>query len=64
MLKLTESPQYSPDKLAFVNQGLNEAQRQAVSTCLRSQDVAMIHGPPGTGKTTTVVEFIIQTVRL
>lgn len=43
--------------------GLNEEQRGAVSHALRSQDVAIIHGPPGTGKTTTLVEIIRQTVR-
>ncbi len=41
---------------------LNESQREAVGFCLTSPDVAIIHGPPGTGKTTTVVELIRQTV--
>lgn len=41
---------------------LNNSQIEAVHFSLSAQDVAIIHGPPGTGKTTTVVEFIRQAV--
>ena len=39
---------------------LNESQQQAVRFALSADDLAVIHGPPGTGKTTTVVELITQ----
>ncbi len=41
---------------------LNESQREAVRFAISANDLAIIHGPPGTGKTTTVVELIVQTV--
>ena len=41
---------------------LNEPQREAVLFALSAKDVAIIHGPPGTGKTTTLVEVIRQAV--
>lgn len=45
------------------NTGLDESQREAVSHALSATDVALIHGPPGTGKTTSVVEVILQELR-
>ena len=40
---------------------LNPTQEQAVNDVLRAKDVAIVHGPPGTGKTTTLVEAILGT---
>ena len=42
---------------------LNETQQHAVNEVLRAKDVAIVHGPPGTGKTTTMVEAIYETLR-
>lgn len=42
---------------------LNPSQEQAVTQVLRAKDVAIVHGPPGTGKTTTLVEAICETLR-
>ncbi len=39
---------------------LNNAQQHAVNEVLRAKDVAIVHGPPGTGKTTTLVEAIVE----
>lgn len=38
--------------------GLNEVQRQAVAHAMNAEDVALIHGPPGTGKTTTLAALV------
>ena len=38
--------------------GLNRLQREAVELALSAEDIAIIHGPPGTGKTTTLVAVI------
>jgi ATP-dependent RNA/DNA helicase IGHMBP2 len=46
----------------FFNDRLNKYQKQAVEKALVSQDVALVHGPPGTGKTTVLVEIIRQSV--
>ena len=42
---------------------LNATQEEAVNKVLRAKDVAIVHGPPGTGKTTTLVEAIYETLR-
>ncbi|EGF58558.1 AAA domain-containing protein [Bacteroides fluxus] len=41
---------------------LNSTQETAVNKVLCAKDVAIVHGPPGTGKTTTLVEAIYETL--
>ncbi|MBO4800585.1 MAG: AAA family ATPase [Bacteroidaceae bacterium] len=42
---------------------LNTSQQAAVNEVLWAKDVAVVHGPPGTGKTTTLVEAIYETLQ-
>ena len=46
--------------LKTFNSNLNQPQIAAISFALAANDISMIHGPPGTGKTTVVVEIILQ----
>ena len=50
---------FSPMQFPF----LNASQERAVNEVLRAKDVAVVHGPPGTGKTTTLVEAVFETLR-
>jgi len=51
-------------ELLYYNQNLDDSQKEAVKFALSQHDVAIIHGPPGTGKTTTVTEVILQAVKM
>ncbi len=58
--------QLKPQKYAFNPlrfPWLNHTQERAVNEVLWAKDVAVVHGPPGTGKTTTLVEAIYETLR-
>ncbi|XP_015268314.1 PREDICTED: DNA-binding protein SMUBP-2, partial [Gekko japonicus] len=49
--------------LKFYNESLDASQEEAVRFSLAQKELSIIHGPPGTGKTTTVVEIILQAVQ-
>ena len=47
----------------WISESLNDSQKNAIKFALASPEIALIHGPPGTGKTHTLVELIIQLLR-
>lgn len=56
-------PQFNPidPNISYAN--LNEVQNKAVQHIAAARDMAIIHGPPGTGKTTTLVQAILHTLK-
>ncbi|CEI88707.1 hypothetical protein RMCBS344292_03086 [Rhizopus microsporus] len=62
---LGQSDISAPQKMSniqFFDETLNDSQKEAVRFALGSNEIALVHGPPGTGKTYTLVEIIRQLV--
>lgn len=53
-----EPPRFAPVNNPIAHPGLNDSQNQAIDQILAAQDVTVVHGPPGTGKTTTLVQAV------
>ncbi|KAF2102755.1 DNA helicase [Rhizodiscina lignyota] len=51
------------ESLPWIDPSLNDSQKEAVKFALAAPDVALIHGPPGTGKTHTLIELILQLLK-
>ncbi|HRD43762.1 MAG TPA: AAA domain-containing protein, partial [Ferruginibacter sp.] len=49
-------------QLHFKNMHLNASQQKAVTAIVQNNAITIVHGPPGTGKTTTLIEAIVQLV--
>ncbi len=51
-------PTFNTEAPTYINNRLNSAQQSAVNKILNANELAIVHGPPGTGKTTTLVQAI------
>ncbi|CAC5372834.1 IGHMBP2 [Mytilus coruscus] len=54
------SPPLESKEIYYINSNLDESQKEAVRFALSQPEIAVVHGPPGTGKTTTNHKIIIQ----
>ncbi|OTA69503.1 DNA helicase [Hypoxylon sp. EC38] len=60
---LGKDPEYGEGKIEWFDPTLNDSQKDAIRFALASREIALIHGPPGTGKTHTLIELILQLVK-
>lgn len=51
-------PSFDTTVPPYINSQLNDSQQAAVNKILQANELAIVHGPPGTGKTTTLVQAI------
>ena len=58
VFKGEKQPQFVKSRNPFFANYLNDSQNAAINQIMDAEDVAILHGPPGTGKTTTIVEAI------
>lgn len=56
-------PSFNDSSTPFNIAGLNSSQREAVAKIVNAQELAVVHGPPGTGKTTTLVQAVKALVK-
>jgi len=61
--KTSASASIKNSQLSFTNQKLNESQQQAVIAITQNEQITIVHGPPGTGKTTTLIEAVLQLIK-
>jgi ATP-dependent RNA/DNA helicase IGHMBP2 len=53
-----KSPTFNESTNHYLGRNLNESQSKAVDKILSANELAIVHGPPGTGKTTTLIQAI------
>ncbi|KAI1872634.1 hypothetical protein JX265_005514 [Neoarthrinium moseri] len=58
---MSSDPEYG--NIEWFDPSLNDSQKDAIRFALASKEIALVHGPPGTGKTHTLIELILQLVR-
>lgn len=63
VMYLKELPKFDHLRIFNSNEKLNSSQNEAVKLILSAKDIAIIHGPPGTGKTTTIVQAIAEVLK-
>ncbi|WWC89021.1 uncharacterized protein L201_003939 [Kwoniella dendrophila CBS 6074] len=59
-IKLDDDENVTKTGVQWYDDKLNDSQKEAIEFCLKAENIACIHGPPGTGKTHTLIELIFQ----